>query len=147
MNIKHKIIVRSPLDHEYTEYYLLRWKVLRAPWDQDIGSEKDELENESIHRIAIVDGKIIACGRLHFIDSTNAQIRYMAVAKNFIKQGIGKAILFSLEKLAKEKNIQTIILHARESVVCFYEKQNYQVIKKSHLLFDQIQHFEMQKIL
>jgi len=95
--------------------------------------------------MAILYNKIIACGRLHFIDKTTAQIRYMAVAKDFIKKGFGSRILASLEDAAKTNNYKTILLHAREASVSFYEKQGYQLIKKSHLLFNEIQHYKMQK--
>lgn len=40
MNIK----ICEPSDENFEEYYYLRWKVLRKPWNQPIGSEKDELE-------------------------------------------------------------------------------------------------------
>ncbi len=33
---------------EFKKYYDLRWKVLRKPWKQPKGSEKDEREKESI---------------------------------------------------------------------------------------------------
>lgn len=142
------MIIRSPLHkHEYDAYYTLRWQILRAPWGQDKGSEKDKLEDDAIHRIAIVDQQIIAAGRLHFVDKTTAQIRYMAISDNLQNQGIGKLILQSLEKVAKEKNIPLIILHAREAVVDFYKNQGYQLLEKSHLLFNEIQHYKMQKIL
>lgn len=145
MNLE-KIIIRSPvLNSEYNAYYLLRWQVLRAPWKQDIGSEKDDLENDSIHHIAIYESKIIACGRLHFIDQTSAQIRYMAVSEEFSGKGIGSRILFSLETAARENKVKSIILDAREAAVSFYVKHGYQLLEKSHLLFDEIQHYKMLK--
>lgn len=142
------MIIRSPLNEdEYIAYYLLRWRVLRAPWGQERGSEKDELENESVHRIAILDNKIIGVGRLHRVDPTTVQIRYMAVAENAKNKGVGKAILLSLEKEAIESKADNIILNARESVVSFYQKQGYEIIIKSHLLFNEIQHFKMKKVI
>lgn len=95
--------------------------------------------------MAMLDNNIIACGRLHFINKTTTQIRYMAVVKDFIKKGFGSRILASLEDAAKTNNYKTIILHAREASVGFYEKQGYQLIEKSHLLFNEIQHYKMQK--
>lgn len=140
------MIIRTPLNqNEYADYYLLRWQVLRAPWGQIKGSEKDELENESIHRIAILNKEIVAVGRLHFIEKNSAQIRYMAVSEKYKNQGVGKAILLSLEKEANENNVHNILLHARETAIAFYQKQGYKLIKRSHLLFDEIQHFEMIK--
>lgn len=140
------IIVRSPtLTTEFDEYYKLRWQLLRAPWNQPKGSEKDELEENAIHRIAIKDEKIIALARLHQVDESTAQIRYMAVLEKYINNGVGTTVLKSLEKYAIENNINNIILHSRECAVSFYKKNNYQLIKKSHLLYKTIQHYEMHK--
>ena len=148
MDLEHVLIIRSPQHkNEYDAYYSLRWQVLRAPWKQAKGTEKDQLEDNATHRIAVLDDNIIACGRLHFIDKTTAQIRYMAVAKTFMKKGFGTRILASLEDAAKDNNYETITLHARETSVSFYEKRGYQLIGKSHLLFNEIQHYKMLKTL
>ena len=146
MDLEQTLIIRSPSQkHEYDAYYSLRWQVLREPWKKDKGTEKDTLENTAIHRVVIFNGHIIAGGRIHFIENKTAQIRYMFVKNEFINKGIGTKILHTLEKIALDKNYKTIILHARESSVRFYEKQEYKLIKKSHLLFNIIQHYKMQK--
>ncbi len=144
----HKnIIIRTPSKDELHEYYLLRWKILRKPWQQEKGSEKDELENESIHRIAVLNKKIIAVGRLHCINKESMQIRYMAVSEYYKNQGIGKAILFSLEKEAEKNNAKSIVLHARETAVGFYQKYNYNIVADSHVLYEKIKHIKMIKEL
>lgn len=148
MDLEQKMIICSPsLKSEYDAYYSLRWQVLRAPWKQAKGSEKDELEDNAVHRMAILDNNVIACGRLHFIDNTTALIRYMAVAEDYMKKGFGTKILASLEDAVKDNNYEIIHLHAREGSVSFYDKRGYQLIKKSHLLFNEIQHYKMQKKL
>lgn len=140
------LVVKAPSsENEYEQYYHLRWLLLRKPWQQAEGSEKDELEEQSIHRIALLNNKIVGVGRLHFIDSSNAQIRYMAVDNKFERQGIGKALLESLEQAAKDNSCHNITLNARENAVGFYKKQGYDIVKPSHLLFNEIQHFEMVK--
>lgn len=142
------MIIRCPSQKsEYDAYYSLRWQVLRAPWEQNKGTEKDDLEKTAIHRVAILNDHVIAGGRIHFIDNKTAQIRYMFVKKEFTKKGIGKKILLSLENIARNKSYKTIVLHARESSVSFYEKHGYTLIKKSHLLFNKIQHYKMQKYI
>jgi len=141
-----KSVICSPLtDNEFKNYYALRWQILRAPWKQGKGSEKDEFEESSIHRMAVLCNEIIACGRLHFIDQQTAQIRYMAVADAFKNSGIGRSILISLEEAARDNKIKTIVLDSREIAVNFYEKHGYQVLEKSHLLFNEIQHYKMLK--
>ncbi|MDH5371118.1 MAG: GNAT family N-acetyltransferase [Gammaproteobacteria bacterium] len=142
------LVIKAPgTAKEFEQYYHLRWLLLRAPWQQPAGSEKDELENESIHRIALLNNIIVGVGRIHFINKDKAQVRYMAVTKDFERRGIGQAILDSLEQAAKRNNRKTLILHAREYAVGFYTKQEYKTIKPSHLLFNEIQHFEMAKHL
>ena len=84
-------IVTPTSTTDFNSYYQVRWELLRKPWDQISGSEKDELEGRAIHRMAVTNDKVIAVGRLHFIDDTTAQIRYMAVSKEFKKQGWYKA--------------------------------------------------------
>ena len=148
MDLEQILIIRSPQHgNEYVAYYSLRWQVLRAPWNQDRGTEKDNLDENAVHRIAVLNDAIIACGRLHDINKATAQIRYMAVAKEFINKGIGTKLLASLEDAAVDNNYETILLHAREASVNFYEKRGYLLIKKSHLLFNEIQHYKMQKTL
>jgi len=140
---------RSPKNSaEFTKYYQLRWQVLREPWQQPIGSEKDELEEQSYHRM-IINSKdeVLAVARLERIGQHQGKIRYMAVSENTSGQGLGRQLVVELEALAQQLGITEIILEAREKAVGFYERLGYQQVGKSHLLFNEIQHFTMQKSL
>ncbi len=142
------MIIKSPQTRkEFFDYYDLRWRILRAPWNQPKGSEQDELEGLAIHIIAVENDKIVGCGRAHFNSDEEAQIRYMAVENEWQGKGVGKLILDELEKRVVEKGAKKIILHARESVVKFYEKNGYIIIRESHTLFGEIKHFLMIKEL
>ena len=138
--------VREPrTKKEYQKYYDLRWRILRRPWDQPRGSEKDELEGQSIHRMACEKGKSLGVGRVHFNSSKEAQIRYMAVEEGLQGKGIGTILLKELEKSAKGEGASHIILNARESAVGFYKKHGYRIVGKAHTLFGAIPHFKMRK--
>lgn len=141
--------IRSPKTKtDFKKYFEFRWQMLRAPWQQLPGSEQDELENESFHVMAVDENNSVAgVGRIHFISDSDAQIRYMAVVEDKQKQGLGLQLLHALEQHAMNKNMQHIHLHARETAVGFYQKQNYQLIEKSHLLYNTIQHYKMLKTL
>ena len=142
------MIIRSPQTRdEFFRYYDLRWRILREPWNQPKGSEQDELEGQAIHIIAIDGDKIVGCGRAHFNTEDEAQIRYMAVENEWQGKGVGKLILDELERRVLEKGAKKIVLHARENVVRFYEKNGYNIIKESHTLFGEIKHFLMTKNL
>ena len=139
-------IIKPKTKDEFISYYYFRWSLLREPWGQPIGSERSLDEKDCIHRMIVDDKRdIVAVGRLQFNDSSVAQIRYMAVDPKVQKIGLGKKMIFELEKIAKDNHYTKIILESRETAVEFYEKCGYRVVKKSYLLFGEIQHYLMQK--
>ena len=129
-------------------YYDLRWKILRAPWNQPRGSEQDELEKSSSH-LMVVDSNqaVIGVGRLHFNSIREAQIRYMAVDFEQQRKGIGTLLLDALEHRAVELGAARIVLEARESALRFYRKNGYQAEGPGHVLFNSIAHVKMTKSL
>jgi len=140
--------VRTPrTGQEWQRYYALRWAVLRTPWGVD-GPDREEDEDRSIHRLLIAgDGEVLAVGRLHRLDEQTGQIRFMAVAQGHERKGYGSRLLRSLEKAARDIALDTVILQARENALPFYEHHGYELVEKSFLLFDAIQHYLMRKRL
>jgi predicted GNAT family N-acyltransferase len=133
---------------DFEKYYRLRWEVLRKPWGQSEGSEKDETDMDSIHAfIKNEKGEVIAIGRLHFNNPLESQIRFMAVDPGYRRKNLGGEILKYLEQKAKEKGAEKIVLQSRELAVNFYIRNGYTLIEKTFLLFDSVQHYLMQKVL
>lgn len=132
----------------FKRYYQFRWQQLRAPWHQPQGSEQDELEAQSIHRLVENSaGEIVAVGRLHKTSQSAAQIRYMAVASDHQGRGLGRKIIDALEAEAGKHGVTQISLNAREKAVPFYQKLGYKVVERTHLLYGEIQHYLMTKAL
>lgn len=120
------------IEGEYKQYSHLRWQLLRAPWNEPEVSEKNETEYQCFHVMACDKNNCrIGVGRLQFNSDTEAQIRYMAVAKSHEREGIGKHIVSTLENNAIESNIDSMILDVREPAVEFYEKLGY--MKKNNI--------------
>ena len=147
MNNPYKYSIHPPkTKSEFSEYYKLRWEILRKPLGQSIKECQDELENISHHVIAInINHKVIGAGRIHYINSNVAQIRYMAVDIKYRGNNAGSRILKYLIDKALSDNISKIFLHARENSIDFYIKNDFKIIKKSHLLLNKIQHYLMEK--
>ncbi|GAB4266804.1 MAG: hypothetical protein Kow0029_00800 [Candidatus Rifleibacteriota bacterium] len=146
MNTNFK--VRSPgTSEEMKQYYHVRWLTLRAPWGEPEGSEKDDREDEALHRAVFLDDKVIGVGRLQKNSPREAQIRYMGVLEQYRKCGVGRILVESLEEAAREKGFEYIVLDSRESAVGFYIILGYEVVGKSYLLFNSIQHYKMKKAL
>ena len=60
-----------------------RGKEGREPWGKPPGSEKDSIEDECIHRMVIRGNECIGVARLQYNNESQAQIRYMAVKKEY----------------------------------------------------------------
>ena len=143
------MVIRPPqTTEEFERYRDLRWRILRAPWNQPKGSEVDELESKAFPiMVCEVDGIPVGVGRVHFNSETEAQIRSMAVEEEWRGKGIGSIVIKELEKIAIEKGAKKIILQARDNAVKFYERNGYKVVKPSHTLFGSIAHYLMEKII
>ncbi len=125
----------------------LRYEVLRKPWNQTRQSATDDLEEITVNAYIEKNGEIIACGRLQNNGNDIGQIRYMAVNPAFQGKGLGKLILAKLEDKAKDLQLNTIELQARENALEFYKSQGYSVKETSFKLWDIIQHYLMIKHL
>ena len=133
---------------QFEKIYELRYTVLREPWDQHRGTERDDAEQSSVHAMIVNErDECIATGRLQFNSKEEGQIRYMAVDDRYRGQHLGKQILDYLEAKAKAHGCRKMILQAREVAVEFYQAMGYSVEEKSFLLFDAIQHYRMSKNL
>lgn len=132
---------------EFRRYYALRWCLLRKPWGQSRGSERDAFEHEAIHLMACTDRRGVGVGRLHNLSNTHMQIRYMAVLPTWQRRGIGSQILGALEAKAKLLGAREICLDARASTVGFYQQHGYTMLGPGHVLFGEIAHYRMAKKL
>lgn len=134
-------------ESDFDLYYQLRYEVLRKPWNQPIGSEKDNQEDTSIHAFIKSENGVLAVCRLQMNDSNTAQFRYMGVRDDMQGKGLGKIIIQFLEQKAIVEGAKKIILHARENAVPFYQSCGYSIVEKSYLMWDEIQHYLMEKSL
>ena len=125
----------------------LRYDILRKPWNQPKETSSDGMEDTAINAFIVDNGKVIACGRLQDNGEGLGQIRYMAVDSDYQGKGLGKLIVIKLEEEARNINLRTVELQARENAVEFYKSQGYAVKETSFKLWDIIQHYLMTKNL
>jgi GNAT superfamily N-acetyltransferase len=141
-----KLTVSAPsTPADFEKYYALRYEVLRKPWSQPLGSERDKEEDTSIHAFIKENEQVLAVGRLQFTDGHTGQVRFMAVDPGQQGKGLGKLIMHYLEGKALEAGRTKVVLHARENALKFYESCGYVIREKSHLLWGQVQHWLMEK--
>jgi N-acetylglutamate synthase-like GNAT family acetyltransferase len=126
----------------------LRYEVLRKPWDQPRGSEKDDQEETSVHIMAVDEKEnVLGVCRLQFNSADVAQLRFMGVKENTQGLGIGKKLIGYAEQKARSEGASKMILQAREIAVEFYKACGYSIVEKSFLMWGKIQHYLMEKKL
>jgi N-acetylglutamate synthase-like GNAT family acetyltransferase len=141
-------IIEPQTQKEFEAYYLLRYEVLRKPWNQPVGSEKDANEETSIHIMAVDENNtVLGVCRVQLNSPSEAQLRFMAVKENTQGLGIGKKLIEYAEKKAQQNDASEMILQAREIAIEFYKKCGYTIAEKSFLMWDLIQHYLMKKKL
>jgi ribosomal protein S18 acetylase RimI-like enzyme len=143
------MIIRPPnTPEEFQRYRDLRWKILRAPYNQPRITEQDDdgIKDYPI-MVCKVDGIPIGVGRAHFISEDEAQIRSISVEPEWEGKGIGSIVLKELEKIVSEKGAKRIIIHARNNAIEFYKKNGYREVETSYTLFDEIEHTLMEKFI
>lgn len=141
-------ISKPETPEQWGEYFDLRWRVLRAPWDQPRGSEKDEFDEIADHvTVRDQEGRLLGVGRLHLNNEKEAQIRYMATEEDCRGLGVGRVIIRKLEELARARGVERIVLNARDNVLGFYQRFGYAVTGPGPTLFGKVKHSKMEKRL
>jgi predicted GNAT family N-acyltransferase len=132
-------------DDQFARYYDLRWRVLRQPWGEPPGSERDDLEASAEHAVIwAADGTALAAGRLHFNTPAEAQIRYMAVSPTAQGRGLGRRIVEHLEQFARRRGATAIVLNSRDAVAGFYHRLGFESVGAGPTHFG-IPHIRMMK--
>ena len=137
------------IDHgsnEYLQMLNLRDNLLRKPLG--LTYSHDELIKEISDTLIVCteDEKILGCCILTKLDNNTVRLRQMAVADNLQGKGIGASIINFAENIARDKGYQKMVLHARDTVIGFYEKFGYAI---NGLQFTEVNlpHHSMEKML
>lgn len=141
-------IITPVSEADLEQYYNLRYEILRAPWQQPRGSERAPDDDTALHALLLDDaGQAAGVCRLHLETPREGQLRFMAIREDLQGKGMGRLLMEYLEAKARELGCSFITLQAREKAVSFYERHGYTLVKKTHLLFDSVQHYQMRKDL
>lgn len=118
-----------PFDSDlYREAVNLRNAVLRKPLGLQ-WTERDFLdEDKSLHLGAFRGDRLVAVLILTPREAGTIQMRQVAVAPEERLRGVGSALVRYAEQVAVEHGYRIMMAHARESVIDFYYKLDYQVI-------------------
>ncbi|MBX2920846.1 MAG: GNAT family N-acetyltransferase [Chitinophagaceae bacterium] len=137
------------IDHgtpEYQQMIRLRDEILRKPLGLYFDPEELNREKDDVLIGAFEEDKLIGCCLLTRFDSTTCRLRQMAVSSNLQQKGVGATLMNFAENVARERGYETLVMHARKSVVGFYERFGY-IISGDEFYEVTIPHYVMKKRL
>jgi predicted GNAT family N-acyltransferase len=105
--------------------HALRHEVFVVEQGVPAALERDELDATADHVIAVDAPGAVATGRLVRVDADTGKIGRMAVRADARGKGAGRAVLAELERIARERGLGSVILHAQASAESFYARLGY----------------------
>lgn len=106
--------------------YALRHEVFVEEQAVPVELERDEHDGTADHVIAEDDaGRLVATGRLVVLDGRVGKVGRMAVSRQARGRGAGAAVLAELERIARSKQLDEILLHAQLTARGFYDRAGY----------------------
>lgn len=131
---------------EYDQMVQLRLEILRIPLGLTFTEVQLEKEKDDILIGAFENGAIAGCCVLTRYDKDAIQLRQMAVKKDIQAKGVGKKIMEYAEKTALAHGYSTLMMHARNTALGFYQRCGYE-IKGNEFIEVTIPHHHMEKRL
>lgn len=111
----------------YQQMVQLRIQALLEPIGIPARYIVPENEKEDLFIAAFEENEMIGCCVLTPKGSGLVQLRQMAVRPGRQGQKIGTAIIRLAEEVARQNGFATLMMHARNPVIAFYQKCGYQV--------------------
>lgn len=106
----------------------LRTEVLRKPLGLSFSSEQLEAEREDVLVAGMEADQVVACCILTPHEEGILQLRQMAVSSQVQSKGRGRAIVEFAENWARGNGYHTLMMHARDVAIGFYEKCGYSLV-------------------
>ncbi|MCP3031877.1 GNAT family N-acetyltransferase [Halobacillus sp. A1] len=136
-------IVKVTTSTQLEEVFYIRKKVFVEEQGVPIDDEFDQHDQYCDHILAYHKSVPAGTGRIRFLNTT-AKLERICVLDSYRKEGYGRKIIVSLEKVAAEKAMTTIKLHGQVHAKGFYEKLGYKV-EGDEFVEDGIPHLLMTK--
>lgn len=119
-------VKRVDRDEDRARAYALRHEVFVVEQAVPEDLERDEQDDRADHVIAEdAAGRLVATGRLVDLDGRVGKVGRMAVSRSERGRGAGAAVLAELERIAREKGMSEILLHAQLTARGFYDQAGY----------------------
>jgi ribosomal protein S18 acetylase RimI-like enzyme len=141
-----ELLLIHPEHPLYPEELELRFRVLREPLGFPRSAVVFPFEAQSLHLVARQGGTVVGCVLFNPEDAHGGRLFQMAVTPSLQGRGLGARLVIALEEELRRRDFTHVHLHARASVVPFYERLGYAVYGEPYTEVN-IPHRNMRKTL
>jgi len=127
--------------------FALRREVFEVEQNVPRPLDRDAFDFNADHVVAFDEsGACVGTGRAVRVDTRTCQIGRMAVSRALRKNGVGAAILDSLERMAALRGLREITVHSQLPAESFYRNRGY-LTEGAQFLEEGVPHVLMRKVL
>ncbi len=119
------ILKAAESEREMEGAYALRHQVFVQEQHVPPELERDDLDSEAFHAVALNGDTVVGTGRLVLHSADDGIIGRMAVHTALRRQSLGGQMLSFLEREAAARGLKRITLHAQQYVKEFYVRHGY----------------------
>jgi predicted GNAT family N-acyltransferase len=116
----------------YPEEFLEMQAIRRSVFQEEQGVapqlEFDGLDKTAIHLLAYLDDRPVGTARIRYLNEQIAKIERLAVLSTARGLGIGKKLMQEAIQVAKQNNVQEVVIHAQEYVKGLHQQLGFKQI-------------------
>lgn len=123
-------MVHVKSDEQWQAYHAIRRHVLfelRGRFDYDERHPDEYLETH-IPLLLLRGGIGVGTARLDIENDRTGVVRLVAILPEFQKQGLGRTLLGAIERLAAERGLVRLYVHAAPNAVGFYARMGWEML-------------------
>lgn len=131
-------------EKEREDAFFVRRKVFVEEQGVPLSLELDELDKTADHFIVYSEENPIGAGRIREMEESIGKVERVCVLADYRGKKLGNLIMQELEKHARSKNFNKVVLNAQVYAIPFYEKLGYTITSPEFMDAD-IPHRTMEK--
>jgi predicted GNAT family N-acyltransferase len=132
-------------DSELAQALALREEVFCREQGVPVAADRDGLDREATHVVAVEKARVIGTCRLVYRGDV-AHLGRMAVDRSARRRGVGRELLDEAERAARESGAARVTLHAQTAIMGLYAAAGY-VPYGDRFIEEGIEHIAMEKRL
>ncbi|AQL41821.1 GNAT family N-acetyltransferase [Halorientalis sp. IM1011] len=131
-------------DGDLSDAFAVRRDVFVDEQGVDEAVEIDGRDDDAVHTVAYEGSRPVGTARLRTVGDDTGKVERVAVRRERRGEELGRKLMDTVEDLARERDLDRLVLHAQTTVEEFYRKLGYETVSDE---FEEagIPHVEMTK--